>query len=152
MRRFFNEAVSDGDSYSIMQCYSATSKYEKGIWIDKSTTSFYFYVLGYRRSDHQIALVQIDNGLTVHSEAFFVDMDALADIYYEPKVQQAGLVYRKGYGSYGEILNLDDTGRKTVVGIANTYQKEEREDFLNFLEEYRRILEGRGCKLSKWKR
>lgn len=151
MRRLFNEAVSEGDSYTIMECYSSTSKFEQGIWFNKTTTSFYFYILGYRRSDNQVILVQVDSNLTEHSEAFFVDMEALADIVYYPKIEQAALVYRKGYGPYGEILNLGDLGRKEI-GITNLYQKEERNDFLNFLEEYRHILERKGCKLSKWKR
>lgn len=152
VRQFFNEAVPDGDSYRIMTCSTSTSKFEKGIWIDKTTTTFYFYILGYRRSDNQVVLVQIDSGLTEHSEAFFIDMDAVVDVRCERKGEQAVLIYRKGYGPYGEILNLHDVGRKSITGRTNFYQKEEREDFLNFLEEYRAVLERKGCKLSKWKR
>lgn len=152
VRRLFNEAVPDGDSYKIMICSTTTSKFEKGIWIDKTTYTYYFYILGYRRSDNQVVLVQIDSDFTEHSEAFFIDMDAVMDVRCELKGEQAQLVYKKGYGAYGEILNIPDRGRKVAAGPTNYYQKEEREDFLNFLEEYRAVLEKRGCKLSKWKR
>ena len=150
-REIFNDVVSDGDTYTLLRATCSESKFEKGVYINKTTTTFYFYIVGYRRSDHQVILVQISDDLTKYNEAFYIDMDAITDVYYDAKVQQACLVYRKNYGSYGEILTLQDSHRK-ARHLPNISQKEEREDFLNFLEEFRHILEQKGCKLSKWKR
>ena len=60
--------------------------------------------------------------------------------------------YKKGYESYGELLDIGDTSRKTLYGPKNINQPEEREKFLDFLEEFRSILEEKGYKLDKWKR
>lgn len=96
--------------------------------------------------------MQTDRELTRHSDAFFVDMDAVVNVYYNPKQVQACLIYKKGYSSYGEILTIEDIGSKTMYGIANMVQKEEREAFLDFLESVRSRLEQAGYKLDKWKR
>ena len=53
---------------------------------------------------------------------------------------------------YGEQFNISDTGSKTMAGITNTVQAEEREKFLDFLEELRGRLEQQGYKQEKWKR
>ena len=117
-----------------------------------NTTTFYYYILVYRKNDCKIVLVQTDRELTRHSDAFFVDMDAVVNVYYNPKQIQACLIYKKGYSSYGEILTIEDIGSKTMFGIANMVQKEEREAFLDFLESVRSRLEQAGYKLDKWKR
>lgn len=97
-------------------------------------------------------MVQVDRELTQHTEPFFVDMSAVVKVSYEAKYQQAWLIYRKNYGDYGEQFNIDDSGSKTIAGIANMVQKEERERFLDFLEELRSRLEKEGHKQEKWKR
>lgn len=150
-REIFNEVVSDGDTYSILNATNSESKFTKGVWINTTTTSFYFFIVGYRRSDNQVVLVQISHDLAEYSEAFYVEMDAITDVYYDVKVQQACLVYRKNYGSYGEILTIQDSSRKALY-LTNISQSQEREDFLDFLEEFRHTLEQKGYRLSKWKR
>ena len=60
MREIFNGAVEDGDSYEILYGYMSQSKFESGWIFDTNTTSFYFYIIGYRRSDFDIVLIQID--------------------------------------------------------------------------------------------
>lgn len=152
MREMFNEAVADGDSYEILRATETSSKFERGFVFDTNTTTYYFYILGYRKSDGKVVMVQIDRELKQHSDAFAIDMDAVVGVHYYPKLQQACLIYKKGYGSYGEILNIYDTGSKTVSGIANIVQKEEREAFLDFLEDVRSRLEQAGHKQEKWKR
>lgn len=152
MREMFNEAVADGDSYEILRATETSSKFERGFVFDTNTTTYYFYILGYRKSDGKVVMVQIDRELKQHSDAFAIDMDAVVGVHYYPKLQQACLIYKKGYGSYGEILNIYDTGSKTVSGIANIVQKEEREAFLDFLEGVRSRLEQAGHKQEKWKR
>ena len=152
IREMFNEAVADGDTYEILHATETSSKYEKGFVFNTNTTTFYHYILGYRKSDCKIVLVQTDRELTRHSDAFFVDMDAVVDVHYNPKQVQACLIYQKGYSSYGEILNIGDTGSKTMCGIANMVQKDEREAFLDFLENVHSSLEQKGYKQEKWKR
>lgn len=152
MRQMWNEAVEDGDSYEIFHASQTTSKFERGFIFDTNTTTFYHYIAGYRESDGQVALVQVDRELTQHTEPFYVDMSAVTGVTYYPKQQQAWLLYRKNYESYGEQFNIDDTGSKTVAGIPNLVQKEEREAFLDFLEKLRSRLELEGHKQEKWKR
>lgn len=152
MRKMWNEAVEDGDSFEILHATQTSSKFERGLVFDTNTTTFYHYIAGYRKSDGKVGLVQIDRDLTQHTEPFFVDMDAVVGVTYYPKYQQAWLVYRKGCSSHGEQFDIGDTGSKTVAGIPNTVQKEEREKFLDFLEELRNRLEKEGYKQEKWKR
>lgn len=152
MREMFNEAVDDGDSYEILHATETSSKFEHGFIFDTNTTTFYYYILGFRKSDGKVVMVQVNRELKQHSDAFFVDMDAVVGVTYYPKLEQACLIYKKGFGSYGEILNISDTGSKTVAGIANLVQKEEREAFLDFLEGVRSRLEQAGHKQEKWKR
>lgn len=152
MREMFNEAVADGDTYEILYATETSSKFEKGFVFNTNTTTFYNYILGYRKSDYKIVLVQTDHELDMHSDAFFVDMDAVVNVHYNPKQIQACLTYQKDYGSYGEILTIDDTDSKTMYGISNIAQKDEREAFLDFLENVRGRLEQKGYKQEKWKR
>ncbi len=152
MRKMWNEEIADGDSYEILLAGQTSSKFEQGFFFDTNTTTFYHYIVGYRKSDSKIAMIQVDRELTQHSEAFYVDMDAVVGVSYEPKVKQAWLLYRKNYGSFGEQFNISDTGSKTVAGIANLVQVEEREKFLDFLEELRSRLEKEGHKQEKWRR
>lgn len=152
MRRIWNETVEDGDSYELIHATQTSSKFEHGLIFDTNTTSFYHYVVGYRRSDWSVGMVQVDRELTQHTDPYFVDMSAVVGVSYEVKVQQAWLLYRKNYGAFGEQFDIGDTGSKTVAGIANLVQKEEREKFLDFLEELRGRLEREGYKQEKWKR
>lgn len=152
MRKMWNEAVEDGESYEILHASQTSSKFERGLIFDTNTTTYYHYIVGYRKSDSKIGMVQVDRELTQHTEPFFVDMSAVVKVSYEAKYQQAWLIYRKNYGDYGEQFNIDDSGSKTIAGIANMVQKEERERFLDFLEELRSRLEKEGHKQEKWKR
>ncbi len=152
MRKMWNEEVADGDSYEILHCTQTSSKFEKGFVFDTNTTTFYYYIVGYRKSDSKVGLIQVDRELTQHSEPYFVDMSAVVGVTYYPKIQQAWLNYRKNYGSVGEQFNISDSGSKTVAGMKNMVQKEEREKFLDFLEALRSRLEQEGHKQEKWKR
>lgn len=152
MRQMFNEAVADGDSYEILHGTETSSKFEQGFIFDTNTTTFYHYIVGWRKSDGKVALVQVDRELTRHSDAFFVRMDEVVQVSYDPKYTQACLRYPKNSPDFGELLDIGDTGSKTMYGIANTVQKEEREAFLDFLEGLRSRLELEGHKQEKWKR
>lgn len=112
MRNMFNEAVPEGDSYEVLHATQTSTKFERGFVFDTNTTSFYHYILGYRRSDDKVVLVQVDRDLTQHSDAFFVDMDAVVGASYNPKYTQACLLYKKGYPDYAEILDCGYWGHR----------------------------------------
>lgn len=152
MRELFNDAVEDGDSYAILHATETTSKFERGFVLNTTTTTFYHYIVGYRRGDWSVVLVEINREMNFHSSALAIEMDQVVGATYDRKYHQACLHYRKGYGSYGEILDIGDTGVKTMYGIPNTVQREEREAFLDFLEALRAKLEQEGHKQEKWKR
>ncbi len=152
LREMFNEAVEDGDSYKLLHISETTTKFERGFVFDTNTTTYYHYILGYRESDDSIVLVQIDRELSQHSEAVPIDMDKVAQAHYNPKYAQASLIYKKGSKGYGEVMNIGDTGSKTVAGIPDMVQGEEREQFLDYLEGLRSRLEQKGYKQEKWKR
>lgn len=152
MRQMWNEAVSDGNTYEIIHACQTDSKFEKGLIFDTNTTTYYHYIVGYRRSDSKIGMVQVDRDLTQHTEPFYVDMNAVEGVSYNAKLKHAWLLYRKNYGAYGEKFDISDSGSKTIAGIADMVQEEEREKFLDFLEELRNRLEIEGHKQERWKR
>jgi len=152
LREIFNETLEDGDSYEILYASMSSSKFERGFVFNTNTTTFYFYILGYRRSDFSVVLIQVDSALENHTEALTIDMDSVVNVSYNPKVSQACLKYRKDYGSFGELLNIGGSSSKTLYGPKNIHQPEEREKFLDFLEAFRAQLEQKGYKLDKWTR
>lgn len=152
LREIFNETVEDGDSYEVLYACMYSSQFEEGFVFDTNTTTFYFYVMGYRRSDFRIVLIQVDSALENHSEAVFLDMDSIVNVSYDPKIRKACLEYRKDYGRFGELLDIGGTSSKTMYGPKNIHQPEEKERFLDFLEAFRARLEQKGYKLDKWKR
>lgn len=152
MREIFNGAVKDGSTYEILYAYMSSSKYEKGFLFDTNTTSFFYYIVGFRRQDFSLVFVQVDAALQEYAEPFYVDMDNVVNVSYTPKVQQVCFQYKKGSPSYGELLNIGSTSAKTLYGPKNIHQPEEIEAFLNFAEGFRAVLEQNGYKLDKWKR
>ena len=152
MREIFNETVNDGDTYEILYAFMSTSKYEQGFVFDTNTTTFFFYIVGYRKSDFNLVLVQIDSQLKEHSDAIYIDMDNVNNVSYDPKIHQLCFEYKKGTGSFGELLKIGGTSAKTLYGPKNIYQPDEIEKMLDFAEAFRVTLEEKGYKLDKWKR
>lgn len=152
MREIYNTTVKDGDSYEILYAYMSSSKYEKGLVYDTNTTSFYYYIVGFRKSDFDLILIQIDSQLNYHSDAIHIEMDKIVNVSFNPKYYQLCFQYEKNYGNYGELLNIKGTDANTKYGPRNIYQPEEREKFLDFAESFRKMLSNKGFKLDKWKR
>ena len=96
--------------------------------------------------------MQTDTNLQEHSDPFYVDMDNIGNVSYEPKVRQLCFEYKKGSEDFGELLNIGGTNSKTLYGPKNIHQPEEIERFLDFAEAFRGKLEQNGFKLDKWKR
>lgn len=152
MREIFNKTVENGDSYDILYAYMTSSKFEHGFVFDTNTTSFYYYIVGYRKSDFNVVLIQVDSNLGDYSEACPIDMSKVVNVSYNSKYQQLCFIYEKGSREYGELLNISGTDSKTLYGPKNIYQVEEREKFLDFAEDFRTHLQEKGYKLEKWKR
>lgn len=152
MREIFNKTVRDGDTYEILYAFMTTSKFERGFVFDTNTTSFFYYIAGFRQSDFSLTLVQIDADLQEHTEPFYVDMENVGNVSYNAKVQQICFQYKKGSTDYGELLNIGGTSSKTLYGPKNIHQPDEMEKFLDFAEAFRATLEQKGYKLDKWKR
>lgn len=152
MREIFNKSVPEGDTYEILYAYMTSSKFEHGFILDTNTTSFYDYIVGHRKSDFDVVLIQVDSNLGDYTEAYHIEMDKVVNVSYNPKYNQICFRYEKNYENFGEILNIKGTSSKTLYGPKNIYQPEEIEKFLDFAEDFRTTLEEKGYKLEKWKR
>ncbi len=141
LREIFNEAVKDGDTYEVMYAYMSTTKFERGFVIDTNTTSFFYYIVGFRQSDFDLVLVQIDAAMQEHTEPFYFDMDNIENVSYDQKIHQLCFKYKKGSKDYGELLNIGGTSSKTIYGPKNIHQPDEIEKMLNFAEAFRAKLE-----------
>ena len=64
MREMFNEAVADGDSYEILRATETSSKFEHGFVFDTNTTTYYYYILGYRKSDGNVVMLHMKRDLS----------------------------------------------------------------------------------------
>lgn len=129
-----------------------SSKFERGFVFDTNTTSFYYYIVGYRKKDFDVVLIQVDSNLGDYSDAYHVEMDKVVNVSYDPKIYQLCFRYEKNHDDYGELLKIKGTSSKTLYGPKNIYQPEEIEKFLDFAEDFRATLEEKGYKLDKWKR
>lgn len=151
IRGLFNDAVEDGDTYELLYGTSSSAQIEKGFYIDKMTTTFYFYILGWRETDNCVAVVEIDSEATRHGEAFYITMDQIKATNYYPKQQQAWFIYKSG-SQYGSGFRISDCSAQTMYGLKHLCQAEERERFLDFFERYTEKLFQAGFKFKKWKR
>lgn len=152
MREIFNSLVEDGDSYRLVLAESTTFQKESGIIFDTQTTTYCHLIAGHRTSDWQTVLIQVDRELAQYGEPLYVEMDAVVETSYYPKLKQAWLIYRKDYGKYGEKLEVWDTGSDSQYAVANMQQEKEREEFLDYLESFTEHLKEKGYKFRKWKR
>ena len=75
---------------------------------------FFCYIVGFRQSDFSLVLVQTDADLQEHSDPFYVDMDNIGNVSYEPKVHQLCFKYKKGSDDFGEAFRrkLEQNGFK----------------------------------------
>ena len=85
MREIFNKSVPEGDTYEILYAYMTSSKFERGFILDTNTASFYDYIVGYRKKDFDVVLIQVDSNLGDYSEAYHIEMDKVVNVSYNPK-------------------------------------------------------------------
>ncbi len=152
MREIFNALEEDGDTYRILYAGTSDTYFSRGFYIDTRTTTFHNLIVGYRESDFRVVVIEIDREMENNGEPCYVEIEDMESTNYYPKLHQAWLIYKKGHGSYGVKLEIGDCPSNSMYGMRDIDQKEEREDFLNFLEKYTDALREKGFKIKQWKR
>ena len=76
--------------------------------------------------------MQIDAALEKHSDPFYVDIDNIGNVSYDPWAHQLYFEYKKGLEDFGELLNIGGTSSKTLYGPKNIHQPDEIERLLDF--------------------
>ena len=74
--------------------------------------------------------MQIDAALQEHSDPFYVDMDNIGNVSYDPKIHQLCFEYKKGSEDFGELLNIGGTSSKTLYGPKTYISQRKLRDFL----------------------
>ncbi len=151
MREMFDASVEDAGSYRILHAGSSDQTFTRGLVSDTRTTTFHQFILGYRESDYQVVILEIDPAIRQHGEPFYIAIDEIKETNYYPKYHQAWLIYRDG-PQYGVKLEIGDCSSTSAYGMRNVEQSKEREAFLDFLEKYTDELRRRGYKIKPWKR
>ncbi len=151
MREMFSSVIEDADTYHIIHASNSDQTFDRGFFIDTRITTFHNFIMGYRESDFQVVLLEIDLEIKKHAEPFYVSINEIKETNYYPKLCQAWLIYKDG-PVYGIKMEIDDVSSTSKYGMHNISQSEEREDFLNFLEKYTDELQRRGFKFKRFKR
>lgn len=151
MREIFDFAVEDAKSYQIIHASSSEQSFDKGFIFDTTTTTFHNFIIGYRESDFQVVVLEIDREIQKHGEPFYIKIDEIKETCYYPKLCQAWLIFKEN-SIYGVEMNISDGSSTSAYGMRNVDQAAEREAFLDFLEKYTNELRKKGYKIKPWKR
>jgi len=151
LREIFNDAVPDGESYRILYAGATDQAFSRGLLADARATTFHNYIVGYRREDFEVVIVEIDRAMIQYAEPLYIDIDEIKETKYNRKIRQAWFVYKNG-PAYGIKIEINDSDADTRYMIPNLHQEKERELFLNFFERYTNILRKRGYTIPHWKR
>lgn len=153
MREIFNNEVEDGDTYKIIHAGSSDSSLNKGLILDTRVTTFHNFIVGYRQSDFSLAIIEVNQQMTQHSEPNYVDIDEIKGTNYYPKQEQAWFIYLdSSLNGYGLKFGIHDNPDNAPYMTPSINQTSEREEFLDFLEAYTKELNEMGFKTEKWKR
>ncbi len=155
MREVFRQTVPEGDSYKIVHAGSSDSTLSSGFFVDTRTTTFHNYIVGYRESDYQLAVVEIDKELTQWAEPVYLAINEVKDVSYEKKYHHIWFIYKESGRGYGLKLGVSDRPANAPYMLPNLKQEGEGgdlEQFLDFLEKYSARLSEMGFKVEKWKR
>ena len=151
LREIFNDAVSEGESYRILYAGATDQAFRKGLIADTKATTFHNYIVGYRREDFQVVILDIDRAMIQYAEPLYIDIDEIKETNYYRKTRQAWFVYKNG-PAYGIKIEIGDSDANARYTIPNLHQEKERELFLNFFERYTNVLRKRGYSIDRWKR
>ena len=151
LREIFNDAVSEGESYRILYAGATDQAFRKGLIADTKATTFHNYIVGYRREDFQVVILEIDRAMIQYAEPLYIDIDEIKETNYYRKTRQAWFVYKNG-PAYGIKIEIGDSDANARYTIPNLHQEKERELFLNFFERYTNVLRKRAYSIDRWKR
>lgn len=139
MRELFNDGVENGGQYRLLKMSTNNYKFERGLVVNTRTTTFQYYILGYRPDQPEIIIVPIDPDLTVHGSYSVVDLREIKDADYYNKIQQLAMTRKAETVEPGDsgyyIFNIGDSSEQSLY-MKNIRQAEEREGLLALAEKF----------------
>lgn len=141
MRQLFNQAVPDGDSYTILYATTGSTWKESRILSDVRVYEFISLVFGYRETDFKIVTVPVNIQLTEFSEPITIESPEVKSIRYKNKKNDDVLYV--SFSQPGRPLAhfcLGDIGKNSHSFVDNISQQEERQKLKAFIEKYQTKL------------
>lgn len=139
MRRLFNQAVSDGDSYQILYATTGSTWKESGILSDTRVYQFISLVFGYRETDFKIVAIPVDIKLTEASEPLEIQISEVKSAKYRKKDQCLDIDFSER-GRSSMYFGFSDIEQNSRSFVDNVSQEEERQNLIAFIEKYRAKL------------
>lgn len=139
MRRLFNQAVSDGDSYEILYATTGSTWKEDGILSDTQVYQFISLVFGYRESDFKLTAVPVNIELTEFSQPLEIEISEVKHVKYRKKDQCLDMDFQER-GRKSMYFGFSDIEQNSKSFVDNVSQEEERQKFMAFIENYRAKL------------
>lgn len=139
MRRLFNQAVSDGDSYQILYATTGSTWKESGLFSDTRVYQFISFVFGYRETDCKIVAVPVNIELTEFSEPLEIQIAEVKAIKYRKKEDSMDMDFSTR-GRRSMYFDFGDIEQNSKSFVDNVSQAEERQKLISFLEQYKAKL------------
>ena len=139
MRRLFNQAVADGDSYQVLYATTGSTWKEDGLFSDTQVYQFVSLMFGYRESDYKIVAVPINVELTEFSEPLEIEISEIKSTKYR-KRKNTWEMYFAERGRNSMYFTFDDIGQNSKSFVDNISQEEERQALAAFTEKYKAKL------------
>lgn len=139
MRELFNQAVADGDTYTILYATTGSTWKESGILSDTRVYQFISLIFGYRETDFKVAAVAVDTKLTEFSEPLIIDIAEVKAVKYRKREDTLDMDFSER-GRKSMYFNFGDIERDSHSFVDNISQEEERQAFMAFVEKYKAKL------------
>lgn len=139
MRELFNQAVADGDTYTILYATTGSTWKESGILSDTRVYQFISLIFGYRETDFKVAAVAVDTKLTEFSEPLIIDIAEVKAVKYRKREDTLDMDFSER-GRQSMYFNFGDIERDSRSFVDNISQEEERQAFMAFVEKYKAKL------------
>lgn len=139
MRELFNQAVADGDTYTILYATTGSTWKESGILSDTRVYQFISLIFGYRETDFKVAAVAVDTKLTEFSEPLIIDIAEVKAVKYRKREDTLDMDFSER-GRKSMYFNFGDIERDSRSFVDNISQEEERQAFMAFVEKYKAKL------------
>lgn len=143
MRRLFNQAVPDGDTYEILYATTGSTWKESRVLSDVRVYQFISLAFGYRESDFKIVTVPVNIQLTEFSEPDEILISDLKTIKYKGKKngETLEISFPKAVRPF-TIFGVSDTNKGSRSFVSSVNQPEEREKLKAFVEKCQTRLSG----------